>query len=172
MSLNSAWRQRQSRLFTGRRIAEGPFAHTSWRVTVLPFGLDVQEEDLLRLVTAFEDLGVREVAVCGLRDEFGSSQPESVTPLARFEPEPLFVDTVLGAIETGVFTETERWALACSPDGFSLFAAESPEYEVVTSKLGGVTALSARVRHMLAEGEFGSFDTARSLILGALDNSS
>lgn len=39
-------------------------------------------DDLARLVAAFEQLEVREIAVCGLRDEFGSTQPDSVTPLA------------------------------------------------------------------------------------------
>lgn len=164
MTLSETWSGRRTRLFTGKPISEGPFRERNWRTSALPFGLDMSRDDFLRLKRGLAAIGTRKLAVCGLRDEFPRDQTEFITSLQTFSPQSLFADSPLGVIESGVFDDGADWALACSPDGFSVLAAASAEFSILTERLGGESELSARVRRMIDEGEFGTPQVARPLI--------
>lgn len=165
MSFDAAWSERRNRHFSRRPIREQPFVRADWRLAVLPFALDMDEVDRGSLVRALAATGASTLAVCGLRDEFGQAQPEVLVPLADFSPGTLFVHTVLGHIETGLFSDAESWAIACSPDGFSVVAATDAVLDELVKRLGGESTLVARVVNMIEEGEFGTPDTARPMIL-------
>lgn len=147
-----------------------PFIPPPWQTIGLPFGLDMSNEERRGLVEGIRTARDGYVGVCGMRNEFGVDQPAAVIAIEAFNPADLFASTVLGHIEAAVIPDSESWAMVCSPDGFSLLAAEPRVLSVLTSPLGGVAALRRQLDARIDEGEYGSAGAVRAALHRVIDD--
>jgi hypothetical protein len=166
-AFGDTWMARRHRLLSGRSVLDAPVAISAWERIALPFGLDMPAETRAGFIASLRAIGDTHIALCGVRDEFPDAQPRVVFSLETFDPQRYFDRTVLGQIDAALFSESERWILVCSPEGFALLAGEPVALEAITEGLGGRDALRAGLDALIAEGEYGVPAIVRARLLTA-----